>query len=54
MAVAEQIIKERDIAPFVSIEDAAKRCKISTTVVDKMRDMGIFGDLPESSQLSLF
>ena len=52
--VANNIIKERAIKPFVSIDDLAKRCKISSTTIDKMRSMGIFEGMPESGQLSLF
>ena len=40
--------------PFISIEDFQSRCKVSTTLIDKMRMMGIFKGMPESSQLSLF
>lgn len=40
--------------PFISIEDFQSRCKVSQTLIDKMRVMGIFKDMPETSQLSLF
>ena len=36
------------------IEDFQNRCKVSQTLVDKMRLMGIFDGMSESSQLSLF
>ena len=52
--VADNIMKEAKKAPFLSIEDFQKRCKVSTTLVDKMKLMNLFGDLPETSQLSLF
>ena len=52
--VAKKIVEEREKGKFLSIEDAQKRAKISTTLVDKMKEMGIFEDLPDSNQLTLF
>ena len=52
--VAQSIQEEAKKHDFISIEDFQKRCHVSTTLVDKMRAMNLFGDLPESSQLSLF
>ena len=52
--VASAIIEERSKRYFLSIEDLQKRAKVSQTLIDKMRDMHILDDLPESSQLSLF
>ena len=31
-----------------------RRTKVSKTVIDKMVELGILSDLPESNQLSLF
>ena len=39
---------------FLSIEDFSKRAKASTTLVEKLRFMGVFEGMDESSQLSLF
>ena len=52
--VANAIVEERNIRPFSSIEDLQKRAKISGTLLEKMRDMGILENLDESDQLSLF
>ncbi|MDD4036517.1 MAG: PolC-type DNA polymerase III, partial [Bacilli bacterium] len=52
--VARKIVAEREKGKFISIEDLQKRSKLSTTLIDKMRVMGILEGLPESSQLSLF
>ena len=52
--VAKKIVEEREKAKFISIEDVQKRAKISTTLIDKMKEMEIFKDMPESNQLSLF
>ena len=48
------IVEERKICEFLSIDDLQKRAKLSTTLIEKMKIMGILKDLPESSQLSLF
>ena len=52
--VAQKIVEERNDHPFISIEDLQKRGKISSTLIDKMRLMGILDDMDESSQLTLF
>ena len=52
--VANNIVEERNKKDFISIEDFSKRCKVSSTLTEKMTLMGILKDLPESSQLSLF
>ena len=52
--VAKNIEAEAKKHPFISIEDFQSRCKVSTTLVDKMKAMGLFKDMPETSQLSLF
>ena len=52
--VAKNIEAEAKKHPFISIEDFQNRCKVSTTLVDKMKTMGLFKDMPETSQLSLF
>ena len=48
------VIREREKGKFISIEDVQKRAKISQTLIDKMKEMGILKDLPDSNQLSLF
>ena len=52
--VAKNIESEAKKHPFISIEDFQNRCKVSTTLIDKMKGMGLFKDMPETSQLSLF
>ena len=52
--VAKNIETEAQKKPFISIEDFQNRCKVSQTLIDKMRVMGIFDGMSESSQLSLF
>ncbi|MBQ6285426.1 MAG: PolC-type DNA polymerase III [Bacilli bacterium] len=52
--VANNIETEALKKPFISIEDFQNRCKVSQTLIDKMRTLGIFDGMSESSQLSLF
>ena len=52
--VAKNIVAEREKGKFISIEDVQKRGKVSQTLIDKMKEMGILKDLPDSNQLSLF
>lgn len=52
--VAKKIIEEREIRPFLSIEDLQVRAKISVTTIAKMKTMGILDNMDESNQLSLF
>jgi len=40
--------------PYLSLDDFRQRTKVSKTVIDFMADLGLFGDLPTSNQLSLF
>ena len=40
--------------PYLSLDDFRVRTKCSKTVIDLMKDLGLFGDLPENNQLSLF
>ena len=53
-SVAAKIIEERNNKPFYSIEDFQLRGHVNGTTVDKLRSLGVFGNLPETSQLSLF
>ena len=40
--------------PFVSQQDIRERAKVSQTILEKMSEMGLLGDLPESNQFSIF
>jgi len=53
-SVAAKIIEERNVKPFYSVEDFQQRGHVNATTVDKLRTLGVFGNLPETSQLSLF
>lgn len=50
---ADAVVDAVKDGKFLSRDDFRSRCKVSTTVVDLMNDLGLFGDLPESNQISL-
>ena len=52
--VAKNIVLEREKKSCISVEDVQKRAKISQTLIDKMKEMGILDGLPDSNQLTLF
>ena len=39
---------------YLSLDDFRQRTKVSKTVIDLMAELGLFGNLPQSNQLSLF
>ena len=39
---------------FLSKDDFRDRTKVSKTVIDLMDKLGLFGDIPQSNQISLF
>lgn len=53
-AVAQKIVEERETKPFYSVEDFQTRGKVNATTVEKLRALGLFEGMPETSQLSLF
>ncbi len=51
---AKSIVEEREKAPFETIEDILFRTKINKTVLEKMRESGVFKGIPESAQITFF
>ena len=51
---AEAVEAASEQGPYLSRDDFRQRTRVSKTVIDLMNDLGLFGDLPESNQLSLF
>lgn len=39
---------------FISIDDIARLAGINSTVMDALTEMGVFGDIPQSAQMSFF
>ena len=52
--VAKQIVRARKEGEFLSKTELRKRGGVSSTLVEKMDEMGILGNMPEDNQLSLF
>ncbi len=50
---ADAVVEAAKQGPFLSRDDFKIRCKVSSTVVDNMAKMGLFGELPASNQMSL-
>lgn len=51
---AEAIVEATKDGPFLSKDDFKERTKASKTNIDKLAELGILGDIPESNQISLF
>jgi DNA polymerase-3 subunit alpha (Gram-positive type) len=50
---AEMIEAEAQKGKFLSREDFKNRCKVSSTTVDTMAELGLLGDMPHTNQISL-
>lgn len=51
---AEAVEEAAKDGKYLSLDDFRQRTKVSKTVIDLMQELGLFGDLPQSNQLSLF
>ena len=51
---AEAVEEAAKDGPYLSLDDFRQRTKVSKTVIEFMSDLGSFGNLPQSNQLSLF
>ena len=51
---ADTVVEAAKDGPFLSRDDFRQRTKVSQKIIDNMADMGMFGDLPATNQISLF
>ena len=51
---ADAVVEAAAKGKFLSKDDFRDRTKVSKTVIDLMDDLGLFGDIPQSNQISLF
>lgn len=51
---ADAVVEAAAEGKFLSKDDFRQRTKVSKTVIDLMDDMELFGDIPNSNQMSLF
>ena len=51
---ADAVVDAAKQGRFLSKDDFRDRTKVSKTVIDLMDDLKLFGDIPQSNQMSLF
>lgn len=51
---ADAVVEAAAQGKFLSKDDFRDRTKVSKTVIDLMDDLNLFGDIPQSNQMSLF
>ena len=51
---ADAVVEAASRGRFLSKDDFRDRTKVSKTVIDLMDDLRLFGDFPQSNQMSLF
>jgi DNA polymerase-3 subunit alpha (Gram-positive type) len=51
---AEQVVEAAKDGKFLSKDDFRDRTKVNKTLIDQMDEMKLFGDIPNSNQISLF
>ena len=50
--VAKSIIQAREERPFQTKTDFKNRTKVSSTIFNRLEELGVFGDLPNDNQIS--
>lgn len=53
-AVGDSVVEARKVNSFLSKEDVTKRTKLTNTQIDFLTKIGVFEDMSDENQLSLF
>ena len=54
-SAAEDLVRGREGKTFLSVEEISAACpKVSKTHIQMLKEIGAFGNLPDTSQVSLF
>ena len=52
--VAKKIVEARKERKFYSVDDVQRRCEINKTLLEKLKQLGVFLDLDETDEIKLF
>ncbi len=52
--LSNALLRTRDQGEFLSVDDFVSRTGCSKNKADKLRDLGLLGNIPESNQMSIF
>ena len=53
-AAAQSLYDAYNENPFSTMDDVRSRTSLSQTNIDDLKELGMFADLPESAQVSIF